>query len=273
MHTIRSNLADQTARLVYADWLDEYDEPHLAAYVRAEVELFTLEAGSPAWERNLVRLAESSTAAGTNLGGWEYVSDLTRLTEKLQRLRDLDKRREVFGVSGHHYQLHPVPTESELVTFELRHGLTLPAEYRAFVLRMGNGGAGPDYGLHPLSLAGTDDTLRNPFPFTPEAAKAVAEAARAVQGGAGDVEVPQPDEDRWGHGYTTLCEHGCGNESVLVVTGPLRGQIWWQGDLGLVPDPVDFDNPPGFVAWYEEWLDKWLAPGAIEQWAGLFRKS
>lgn|GEM_PF-1341973 len=39
LHAITANRADNTARLVYADWLDESGEPDRAAYLRLQVEL------------------------------------------------------------------------------------------------------------------------------------------------------------------------------------------------------------------------------------------
>ncbi len=36
---LKANPADDTARLVYADWLDEHDQPHKAEYLRAVVEV------------------------------------------------------------------------------------------------------------------------------------------------------------------------------------------------------------------------------------------
>jgi uncharacterized protein (TIGR02996 family) len=39
LHAITANRADHTARLVYADWLDEHDQPDRAAYLRLQVRL------------------------------------------------------------------------------------------------------------------------------------------------------------------------------------------------------------------------------------------
>jgi hypothetical protein len=37
-----------------------------------------------------------------------------------------------------------------VVQFEKHHNITLPDDYRRFILQAGNGGAGPHYGLLPL---------------------------------------------------------------------------------------------------------------------------
>ena len=54
---------------------------------------------------------------------------------------------------------------------------------------------------------------------------------------------------------------------MLVVNGPLRDQMWSFGDRLLPARDVR-----GFLAWYEKWLDHWLAPGAIDRWANIGRR-
>ena len=59
-------------------------------------------------------------------------------------------RSESFGESKHGFRLGPPLGEGELAAFEQVHGVSLPAGYRAFLTEIGNGGAGPYYGLVPL---------------------------------------------------------------------------------------------------------------------------
>ena len=51
---IRTNFGDHTARLVYADWLDEYDDPR-GEYLRLEARLATLKKGDQAWPGLITR--------------------------------------------------------------------------------------------------------------------------------------------------------------------------------------------------------------------------
>src|SRR5262245_16016748 len=49
-----------------------------------------------------------------------------------------------FGGVG---RLWPPLTEQQVSAFETRHGIELPAEYREFITRVGDGGLGPAYGM------------------------------------------------------------------------------------------------------------------------------
>src|SRR5262245_59586756 len=81
----------------------------------------------------------------------------------LHRLRAADTGLRVFGSEQHRYRLGPVLSEAELVAFERDNAIRLPEDYRRFLSAVGNGGAGPFYGLEPLSTFGHD--LSRPFPF------------------------------------------------------------------------------------------------------------
>jgi hypothetical protein len=77
-----------------------------------------------------------------------------------------------FGAEIHCFRLDPVLPEAEVAEFENRWRIQIPMEYRAFITQLGNGGAGPAYGLLALeegvSYRGftlPDDFLQSPFPF------------------------------------------------------------------------------------------------------------
>lgn len=75
---------------------------------------------------------------------------LLRIKEKLQKLAQFDPQCTLFGAAKHKYSLNPKKTPLELESFEAQHNLTLPQEYRDFLIQLGNGGAGPYYGLFSL---------------------------------------------------------------------------------------------------------------------------
>lgn len=63
LEALKANPADDTARLVYADWLDENDQPQKAQYLRAVVDLARLPGGTPEYTDAAVRLYTACAGA------------------------------------------------------------------------------------------------------------------------------------------------------------------------------------------------------------------
>jgi hypothetical protein len=121
-----------------------------------------------------------------------------------------------------------------LVAFEVAHRVTLPQEYRRFLGTVGNGGAGPFYGLEPLGSFGRD--LSKPFPLT-HATDQLTEKEREQL----------PDRDDYG-GVLEFCHQGSGIYSYLVVNGSTLGTIW-DGREDFYPTGLSF------AVWYRSWLE------------------
>ena len=71
-----------------------------------------------------------------------------RLKRIRGKLKQVQRIKPVgFGWESHRYRLNPPLKEGLLTDFEQTHGVTLPTEFRRFVIEVGDGGAGPAYGL------------------------------------------------------------------------------------------------------------------------------
>lgn len=75
---------------------------------------------------------------------------LEALKEKVSLLKIMDKDFTTHGAKKHKYQFNPTLSEKEIEDFEQQYQVRLPEDYRAFLMRVGNGGAGPQDGLLPL---------------------------------------------------------------------------------------------------------------------------
>lgn len=203
--------------------------------------------------------------------------DAAEARRLLTHLRDADRNLSVFGASAHRYALEATVPEAQLRAWEREHGVELPAEYRTFLRDLGNGGAGPFYGIFPLGLwdgagraleswADAAGDLRRPFPHR-----------RAWN--LSDDRFEQPDEfesdedeDEWNEaldaeyyassltdGAFWICHHGCALRTMLIVTGPERGNVWFDGradNSGIVPHSRKGGSHLSFGAWYLEWLQR-----------------
>jgi hypothetical protein len=72
------------------------------------------------------------------------------IKQKLTALANRDPKYQLFGASYHRYELRPPIPETRLSAMEREYGARLPEEYRHFLVNLGNGGAGPYYGLFKL---------------------------------------------------------------------------------------------------------------------------
>lgn len=207
------------------------------------------------------------------------------------RLAKLSGRRwpEHYGPRAHHeiadfygwthqYRLNPPLEESELSAFEERYGVTLPDDYRAYLLALGNGGAGPFYGVFPL---GTDENgpvketilhnLRNRFAHDGPW-HGLAKTIEAECDPSDDDEGTYIDEGLMA-GAMPLTTAGCHQDYWLVISGPARGQVWFDNranGAGIRPVTNGDGSLASFATWYLEWLNQaeknrsrflvWLCP-------------
>lgn len=210
--------------------------------------------------------------------------------EILDKLRELDRRdsaREYFGAKVHQYKLRPVAIERDITELESKHGLRVPSEYREFVIEVGNGGAGPKYGLYPLgyehdlrSLAPWDleglGDLSRPFPH--EEAWNLPSEFWAQQPDPPE-DMPAEEEDKlmeqWDakiieqywlpslvDGAIPISDLGCALSHILVVTGQGAGTVWedLRADYEGIRPLFDSDGSPlTFGRWYMSWLDQGLS--------------
>ncbi len=217
--------------------------------------------------------------------------DIERIRRKLISLKKADRHRQLFGADDHRYELNTVLSEAEVSAFEALHVIRLPAECRAFIVALGNGGAGPSYGIHRLGeddqgaieQGGWTKLLAQPFPhvkpwqYPPEFADPPEFATDEEE------EVYSAREDaivfdvRLTAGAMPICHHGCARQTLLIVTGSSAGQVWDDGRTdgeSLQPHVHLGGQPMSFGEWYEAWLDSSLethAHGSPRKWWKFWR--
>lgn len=167
------------------------------------------------------------------------------LATQLDRVRDLIRevrpilvaRRAELGpllaALGHDVieDLRPPLTGRALAEFEAAHSVCLPADYRAFLTEIGDGGPGPGYGMSRLGA---------PFPQT------ALDPGRLLR----------PDQV---NSLVQISSLGCGMEWELVVVGPDTGNVWFHDEDGFAP----CDPRCGFLDWYVGWLTETLRLGRV----------
>lgn len=194
---------------------------------------------------------------------------INRIKEKLATLKSLDTNLSSFGVQKHKYELNPTISESEIEDFEKTYQISLPLGYREFLKQVGNGGAGPYYGLESLEDSRYVDLdykgdnfvdISQPFMLS-DYWNPIQEIDNQEEYEAYQEEYMH---DKWINGMIKLSNFGCGVFIHLVVNGNEYGNIWVDdrgNDAGIYPDYYlsKDDQRIDFLSWYEAWLDEYIA--------------
>ena len=174
------------------------------------------------------------------------------------KAKDPDLAR--FGAYSHQYKLAVPAGEEAIQKFEEQQGIRLPEEYRDFLMLVGNGGAGPYYGLYGLKALKED--------------LSDSHGVRLYRVMKEPVIYPKMSEEEWDRmadpegrrkgeevhpyaGILPIGTQGCTLMTGLMLAGPYRGQVVYYDE--------DFCGPPffarekGFLEWYERWLREVIA--------------
>lgn len=179
------------------------------------------------------------------------------LRQLLAQLRTADTSLNLDLASKHLYQLNPCLTEDEVQAFESQCNITLPDDYRQFLLELGNGGVGPGFGMLKLPSKNPDCyCLDKPFPYERPADMILENGELKFDG------------------TLPLAEYGCGMVALLVITGKQRGKLWFTtGEDGIFPlgkklcgflhaglnGYIEAEEAVSFSEWYRDWLVNSLA--------------
>jgi hypothetical protein len=176
--------------------------------------------------------------------------DPVRIHSDLLRLRSAGAIREIFGANGHTFVVNATLSEAKISAFETQHRISLPNDYREFLLRIGNGGAGPYYGIFPLGkMDGTYDAkawhendgfvgvLSQPFSLTTDWNDLTGMPPDDLvddEEGEYEKRIEEFEKQYWRaslmNGAIPICHEGCALRIWLVVTGE-------QGDSGVTDEP------------------------------------
>jgi hypothetical protein len=183
----------------------------------------------------------------------DAIRRVAELAVRVQELAEKDTSFQTFGSKDHQYRFNPPLSVKEVEQFEVEYAVSLPEDYREFLICIGNGGAGPYYGLLSLQQSllrpehASRHFLSSPFPLT-EAYNPFGADDDLADEESGDDEF---DEDDCVRGSIAICHWGCGYYSRLVISGPEKGQVWADGrDSFQDLHPTKRD----FFGWYSDWL-------------------
>lgn len=178
----------------------------------------------------------------------DFVTEVKSLAVKA---RERDPKFHRFGALGHRYEFNPSISIDKVREFEAASGLTLPEAYVLYLTQIGNGGAGPDYGLFPLEkIKAIYDPDEEIFLDKKDIDEEWAEMCRAY-----DESLENDDgeylriERRTFNGSVIIGTPGCTMYTILMCKGKNYGKV------GIIDSDMVEECPPQvFDQTFEEWI-------------------
>jgi hypothetical protein len=174
----------------------------------------------------------------------------------VKRAGEVDKTREVFGASKHQYKLNPVASMDDIYRFESKYNIKLPEEYVFFLTMVGNGGAGPYYGLYTLENTiihneYSDSISKQAFlnkHLTKEMWKIMMDKLEESD----DAQYDEIMEQVYA-GLIIIGTQGCTYDNLLMVNGSEEGKIVYI-DWNLEPEYGPHFTYMTLLEWYESYF-------------------
>ncbi|GBF75082.1 hypothetical protein PA598K_03464 [Paenibacillus sp. 598K] len=189
-------------------------------------------------------------------------TQLNRIATKLEKAMRKDTELAVFGASTHNYQVNEKLTAKELADWQATYQIKLPEPYAQFLTEVGDGGAGPFYGLYSLEKATSyteSDALTATCMLYPGMAK--EEWNHLIEPLISDEDISDSEyeaaRNRVLGGMLCIGTQGCDYDMYLVLEGQHKGRVVYTSDFH--PDhPFFFVYEDNILDWYERWLDEVL---------------
>lgn len=187
-------------------------------------------------------------------------TQLDRIKNKLNLAMRKDTAFSEFGSSSHQYRVREKLTAKELADWQARNQVTLPEPFAQFLTEVGNGGAGPYYGIYSIEKAASyteRQALLAKSVLYPGMTK--EEWNHLTEPLTNDEDIPDEEYDDACNkvlgGMLCIGTQGCEYDMYLVLEGKHRGRIVYTS--GFYPDhPFFFVYEDNFLDWYERWLDE-----------------
>ncbi len=179
----------------------------------------------------------------------------------LEQARRMDPQLEMFGVSEHQYKLGSPVDLTFVRSIEEKYHFRFPEDYVQFITEVGDGGAGPGYGLYPFSYYCTEAESAKEANARKKYLHRLGRELRLLPiepEWLDDFCISQEDYKKnpekyvlYGpYGFFHLGTHGCWRDFGLVTAGERYGQVFIYDTEGAFELAAS-----SFQAFYQDWLD------------------
>lgn len=178
-----------------------------------------------------------------------------KIKNYIAKLKILDESRFLLGADYHEYFICSTIKHAKIETLKSKYHIDLPLGYEYFLTLIGNGGAGPHYGIHKI-----EDSLE----FATQKKWNLTEPSLLTL----DRYCFIPDSDSenelsWMFNSSfPIADSACGGFFFLILNGKKSGEIWkYHGSSkGIIEKKSE-----NFLQWYEKWLSANLMAGVVAE--------
>ncbi len=165
-----------------------------------------------------------------------------------------DNELKVFGAKSHKYEFNDVVSMEEINTFEEKYCLKLPEEYVYFLTNVGNGGAGPHYGIYSLEQMESHNYHLGKVHFNLEEEPFINKNLNIEEWNAHCESMENDDyyeanELKTIGGVLIIGTRGCTYDNLLIITGEDRGKMIYMDWNEMADCPPAHINMT-FGEWY-----------------------
>ena len=186
-----------------------------------------------------------------------------------------DPRCVIFGANKHRYRFQPVATAQEVAQVQATLGVSFPDSYLQYLTKLGNGGAGPDYGIYSLDemQRHSQHLLHQPLLGEPVLHPDMTlEEWREITSGFEDAAESDEYDAFFGwllQGALVLGTQGCAEDTLLMCSGEHAGEVvYFNWEI-----EADFSVPYFTGMQFDEWMSGYyekLLGGGIEKYRPTF---
>lgn len=205
----------------------------------------------------------------------EFAAEMSRKLVALER--NTHALNHIWGATAHRFRANPAIPKQDLADLENEFGVALPSDYRSYLVRVGDGGAGPWQGLLPIrdaiaeSVRDCPECLNRPFPHgIPRLdADGVKRTWFQFRDPNGRGYVPVPLETAMSPNFmagSLIIARGKPDRRAptlyrLVLNGPERGRVWRDqrersGGVGPCESASWRIHDPTFRDWMLAWMEQ-----------------
>lgn len=194
--------------------------------------------------------------------------------ELLNKANEVDREYKVFGASKHKYKLNSPASMDEIRALEAELNITFPEEFVYFYTEIGNGGAGPYYGLYSLEGIKRNCDSKQNDSIQPLIDSNLSNATwyKLMEQMEADDDACDEIYQQVSSGVVIIGTQGCTFDNLLMFKGSEAGKIVYI-DWNLESEYPPVLTRMSFLEWYVSYFEDIIAGYSVQSYGYIKRST